>query len=224
MAKILLVEDEFDIYEPVRAHLAHEHHQIEVVTNGREALNRLRFYNYDLIILDLILPGLDGMEVCRKFRKEGGTTPVLMLTARSTTSERVTGLDAGADDYLVKPFEFSELSARARALLRRPSVFSGNVLSSGLITLDLTAHRVTLAGNELQLLPKEFAILEFFMRHPNQVFSQEAIMDRVWKSESDASPETVRTYIRRLRQKITVSGSRCPIQTVHGIGYIYNMH
>ncbi len=223
MAKILIVEDEQDFSEPIRAFLTRDHHVVEVVENGLEALDRLRFYKYDVIIMDWMLPGMLGVDVCREFRSSGGTTPILMLTAKTATGEKISGLDAGADDYLTKPFDVGEVSARVRALLRRPAALTGNVLKLGQIVLERDTHRVTKTGEEIQLLPKEFALLEFFMRHPNQVFSAEALLDRVWASDSEASPETIRTYIKRLRQKIDSKDGPSLIQTVHGVGYKFSV-
>ncbi len=220
MAKILIVEDEPDLSEPVRAYLTHEHHLVEVVADGLEAMERLRFYKYDVIILDWMLPGMQGVEVCKGFRDSGGTTPILMLTSRRQTNDKIIGLDAGADDYLTKPFDVHEVSARVRALLRRPQTVHSNVLRVRNIILETSTFRVTREGTDIQLLPKEFALLEFFMRHPNQVFSAEALLDRVWSSESEASPETIRTYIKRLRQKIDRKDEQSSIiSTVHGVGY-----
>lgn len=223
MAKILIVEDEADFSDPIRAFLTRDHHVVEVVENGLEALDRLRFYKYDVIIMDWMLPGMQGVDVCREFRASGGTTPILMLTAKTATGEKISGLDAGADDYLTKPFDIGEVSARVRALLRRPAALTGNVLKLGQIVLERNTHRVTKTGEEIQLLPKEFALLEFFMRHPNQVFSAEALLDRVWASDSEASPETIRTYIKRLRQKIDNKEGPSLIQTVHGVGYKFSV-
>jgi two-component system, OmpR family, response regulator len=220
MAKILIVEDEPDLAEPIRAFLMHEHHLVEVVQDGAEALERLRFYKFDVIILDWNLPGMEGVDVCKEFRASGGTTPILMLTARKQTPEKIQALDAGADDYLTKPFEITEISARIRALLRRPAaVATSNILKIRNIQLEPSTFRVTRDGQDVQLLPKEFALLEFLMRHPNQVFSAEALLDRVWASESEASPETIRTYVKRLRQKLDSDGQPSIIGTVHGVGY-----
>jgi len=219
MAKILIVEDEFDLSEPVRAYLEGEHHLVEVVGDGQEAMERLRFYKYDVIILDWMLPHLSGIEVCKSFRASGGTTPILMLTSKKQTQDKIVGLDAGADDYLTKPFEVQEVSARIRALLRRPQHTNANVLNARNIVLEPGSFKVTRDGQDVALLPKEFALLEFFMRHPGQVFSAEALLDRVWSSESEASPETIRTYIKRLRQKIDTDGQPSLISTVHGVGY-----
>ena len=219
MAKILIVEDEPDLSDPVKAYLEHEHHLVEVVSDGQEAMERLRFYKYDVIILDWILPGMTGLEICKAFRASGGTTPVLMLTSRKQTQDKIAGLDSGADDYLTKPFEVGEVSARVRALLRRPTHVNATTLSAKNVVLQPGSFTVTRDGATVQLLPKEFALLEFLMRHPGQVFSAEALLDRVWSSESEASPETIRTYIKRLRQKIDTDGQPSLIATVHGVGY-----
>ncbi|HEY9784785.1 MAG TPA: response regulator transcription factor [Candidatus Obscuribacterales bacterium] len=219
MAKVLVIEDEPDFSELIASYLKSEHYTVEVVDSGEEGLDRLKFYKYDVIILDWVLPGVSGVEVCRAFRGTGGTTPILMLTSKKHVDEKEAGLDAGADDYLTKPFELKELSARVRALLRRPSAFSGSVLKVGNLELEPNSFRVTRNGEEISLLPKEFALLEFLMRHPNQVFSPEAILDRVWASESEASPETIRTYIKRLRKKLDVEGKPSMLSTVHGVGY-----
>jgi DNA-binding response OmpR family regulator len=217
--KILLVEDEPDFSILIGEWLRSDHHVVEVVESGEEATDRLKFYKYDIVILDWMLPGISGLDVCKNYRSAGGTTPILLLTAKKHVDEKEQGLDAGADDYLTKPFEMKELSARIRALLRRPSVFSGSILQVGFLCLEPTAFKVTRHGEEIPLLPKEFALLEFMMRHPNQVFSAEALLDRVWASDSEASPETIRTYIKRLRKKIDLEGQQSILSTVHGVGY-----
>lgn len=219
MAKILLVEDESDIADMVTAWLAREHHVVEVSTTGEDALDIIKVFPFDVLILDWVLPGISGVDVCRQYRNSGGRAPILMLTAKKDVDEKEAGLDAGADDYLTKPFELKELSARIRALLRRPTPFSGNILKVGCISLDTASHEVTRDGKLIELLPKEFALLAFFMRHPNQVFSADALLDRVWSSDSEASPETIRTYIKRLRKKIDVKGESSMVGTVHGVGY-----
>ncbi|MBC7999202.1 MAG: response regulator transcription factor [Leptolyngbya sp.] len=219
MAKVLVIEDEPDFSDLIGGWLKTEHHTVETVDNGEDGLDRLKFYKYDIIILDWVLPGLSGVEVCSNYRSTGGTTPILMLTSKKHVDEKSAGLDAGADDYLTKPFELKELSARVRALLRRPTAFSGSILQAGSLALEPNSFKVTRGGAEIALLPKEFALLEFLMRHPGQVFSAEAILDRVWTSESEASPETIRTYIKRLRKKLDVEGQPSILGTVHGVGY-----
>ena len=219
MAKILIVEDELDLALPIRDSLSREHHVVEIVDNGADAVEYLRLYKYDLVILDWLLPGLSGIEVCSRYRSTGGTTPILILTARGTVDDKEVGLDSGADDYLVKPFHLKELAARVRALLRRPSAVSGKVLEAREITLDPSARTVAKDGKEIHLLPKEFSLLEFFLRHPNQVFSAEALLDRIWESDSEAMPDTIRTHIKTLRRKVDNEGEPSLIATVHGVGY-----
>ncbi|HEY9785855.1 MAG TPA: response regulator transcription factor [Candidatus Obscuribacterales bacterium] len=223
MAKILIVEDDLDLRSIVEDWLKHEHHTVECATKGDEALDLLKVYPYDLIILDWELPNLSGIEILKAFRGCGGRTPILMLTGKGELDNKETGLDTGADDYLTKPFHMKELSARIRALLRRPASAVENVLKVGDLTLNPKTYAVTKGGADIKLLPKEFALLEFFMRYPNQVFSAEALLDRVWRSESDVAPETVRTCIKRLRKKLNAESEDSIIQTLHGVGYkLYN--
>jgi OmpR-family two-component system manganese-sensing response regulator len=219
MAKILLVEDEPDFVSLISALLSSDHHMVEAVGRGEDAVVLLNSTQFDCLILDWNLPGMSGLDVCRHYRERGGKTPILMLTARTHVDEKSTGLDAGADDYLTKPFELKELSARIRALLRRPIDFSGKSLKAGDLEMDVANFRVTRGNEVIQLLPKEFALLEFFMRHTNQVFSPEALIDRVWLAGEEASPETIRTYIKRLRKKLDRPGQPSLISTVHGVGY-----
>lgn len=219
MAKILLVEDDLEVCEVVSDWLVGEHYTIDVVNSGTEAIERLRFDKYDVLIFDWQLPDLTGIEICKRFRSKGGTTPVLMLTGKSEITDKETGLDAGADDYLTKPFHPRELSARVRALLRRSGDLKQNTLICGEIELDPQGFRVTKNGQEVALLPKEFALLEFFLRHPNQVFSPEALLDRVWSAESEASPDTIRVHITKLRGKIDTEGQPSIIKTLHRQGY-----
>lgn len=182
----------------------------------------LRVNEYDLIILDWQLPGMTGVELCKNYRNRGGESPVMMLTARSSIDDREQGLDSGADDYLCKPFALKELSARVRALLRRSSKASSNVLELRDICLDPSSLRVTKAGKSVHLEPKEFALLEFFLRHPDTVFSADALLTRVWESDTEASPEAIRTYIRGLRKKLSTKDEPSLITTVHGLGYKFN--
>lgn len=219
MAKILLVEDEPDFSVLVASFLHSEHHSVEVAESGEAALDLLSVYQYDLLILDWNLPGISGLDVCKNFREKGGITPILMLTARSHVDEKSAGLDSGADDYLTKPFQIKELGSRVRALLRRPVAFQSSNLRAGNLEMDISNFKLTRGGEEIALLPKEFALLEFFMRHPNQVFSPETLIDRVWTADKEASPETIRTYIKRLRKKLDVEGEKSLLSTVHGIGY-----
>ncbi len=219
MAKILVVEDYPPMSEAIADWLEQESHQVETVGSGNNALDLLRVYKYDVVILDWMLPGVSGIDVCKQFRSRGGTTPILMITGRDTSDDKEAGLDTGADDYLVKPVDFKELSARIRALLRRVSSLTSNVLAAGPLQLDLTTHEVTRDGKLLHLSPTELSMLEFFMRHPKQVFTAEALLERVWKSDGLTSLDTIRSFIRMLRKKIDVDGRPSIISTIHGAGY-----
>ncbi|MBX9572461.1 MAG: response regulator transcription factor [Candidatus Obscuribacterales bacterium] len=218
MAKILIVEDEEEILESIELVLKSQGHTIESASDGAEASQRLKIYPYDLIVLDINLPIMSGHEILRQFRAAGGKTPVLMLTAQDSVESKVAGLDGGADDYLVKPFNAAELSARARALLRRNSEEKSSILSCGSISLDTVSRQVLFEGQPVQLLPKEFALLEFFLRNQGQYFSADALLERVWSAESDSTKETVRVWIKRLRDKLG-GLERCPIKTEAGVGY-----
>jgi two-component system, OmpR family, copper resistance phosphate regulon response regulator CusR len=220
MSKILLVEDESDLANQIRDWLIREHHMVEMADNGETAYHQLRVSKYDLVILDLQLPGMSGLEICKKYRASGGRSPVLMLTAHSLVDDREAGLDAGADDYLCKPFHLKELSARIRALIRRSSgTQAANTLRLRDIVLDPASRRVSKNSIEVKLEPKEFALLEFFMRNRNVVFSADALLDRVWESDTSVSPDSIRTYIKALRKKLDTGSEASIITTVHGLGY-----
>jgi DNA-binding response OmpR family regulator len=219
MAKILVVEDDPDLAKLVGGILSVERHTIESVNDGTEALGHLRMFKYELVILDWMLPGMTGKEICQQYRDRGGNTPILMLTSRSSAEEKEEGLDAGADDYLTKPFHPKELTARVRALLRRPQTVAAKVLQVGSVTLDPKTVKVYKDGEEIHLLPKEFSLLELFMRYPNEVFSGEALLERVWAKDSAASLDTVRTYMKTLRKKIDGAKDNSLIRTVRGVGY-----
>jgi|SRR5277367_6747838 len=221
MAKILFVEDDVNLAEMVVEWLTFEHHKVEVVHNGRAGLDRIRLASYDLVILDRNLPEVDGVEICRTHRADGGTTPIIMLTGMNAITDKETGLDTGADDYLTKPFSVKELSARIRALLRRSSRSPSNLLTANNLVLDPVKHLVIKNGTEIHLLPKEFSMLEFFMRHPGEVFSSEALLQRIWQTDSEATPDAVRTCLKRLRRKIDDSDNeeKSAIQTVPRVGY-----
>lgn len=220
MAKVLVVEDDIDLAGMVVDWLKFEHYTVELVYNGTEGMERLQTSEYDAVILDWDLPGMPGIDICRRFRSEGGTTPLIMLTGKDAMAEKEMGLDSGADDYLTKPFNMKELAARLRALLRRPAGLLDNMLKVRDIELEPTKYLVKKGGVEIQLLPKEFSLLEFFMRHPNQVFSADALIQRVWLSDSEATGDAIRTCLKRLRKKLEDSDEANPIiQTVHGVGY-----
>ena len=195
----------------------------ELVADGAEGLSRVKVYDYDLLILDWELPGTPGIEILKAYRARGGLAPVLMLTGRGSVNDKEMGLDAGADDYLTKPFHAKELTARLRALLRRPEGYLGDILKVGAISLDRTNYRVMRGAEEVKLLPKEFALLEFFMRNPDRVFTAEAIMIRVWSTEADPSTDAFRSTLKRLRQKLEAAGIEdTVVETVHGAGYRFN--
>jgi DNA-binding response OmpR family regulator len=219
MAKILIVEDEHDLSGLVRNWLCRENHLVEQAENGLEALARMETSKFDLIILDLMLPGMSGMEVCQQFRKKSGQTPILMLTAKDNVEDKAAGLDAGADDYLTKPFHLKELAARVRALLRRGLSRPGNTLKIRDIEIDASECRVTKNGQIVHLLPKEFRLFEFLVRHPNHVFSAEELLANVWESDTSALLDTVRGHITRLRKKIDTQNEPSIISTVYGMGY-----
>ena len=218
--RLLIVEDERKLALLVQEMLQDENHTVDVAFDGEDGLQFATTGEYDVIILDLMLPGMQGLEVARRIRAGGDTTPILMLTARTSVEDRVVGLDAGADDYLTKPFAFAELLARVRALGRRevPGAV-GNRLSAGEISLDLKTREVWRGEQLVELTPKEFALLEYLMRHPNQVLSGQQIADHVWSYEFDGLTNRVAVYVSYLRRKLGDGSSPSPIQTVHGVGY-----
>jgi DNA-binding response OmpR family regulator len=219
MAKIVVVEDDKDLVNLIKGILSVERHTIDSVHDGHEALAIIQMHPYDLVILDWMLPGRTGTEICKDYRARGGAAPILMLTAKSTIDDRAEGLDSGADDYLTKPFHPKEFTARVRALLRRPQAVMAKTMKAADIELDPSQIKVFKANKEIHLLPKEFALLELFLRYPTQVFSAEALLDRVWNTDSSASLDTVRTYIKTLRKKIDTNPKDSLIRTVHGVGY-----
>lgn len=219
MAKILVVEDDPLVAESIGNVLTFHRHTVETVSDGKEALGLLKVSNYDLIVLDLWIPSLSGEELCAKYRANGGQTPILMLTGKRRLTDRVSGLDSGADDYLVKPFNVEEFTARVRALLRRESSVKQNELEAGDLRLDLRTKKVYLQNVEIQLLSKELAVLEFLLRHKGQVFSAETILRRVWSSESDSTLDALRQCIARLRKRIDIPGQPSIITTLVGLGY-----
>lgn len=222
MAKILVVEDDQALASMMQKWLQFEHHTVEAVHDGQQGLENLKFYKYDAVILDWDLPRMSGPEVCKQFRASGGTSPVIMLTGKNAVDDKITGLESGADDYLTKPFNMKELSARLRAVMRRPTEYKGDVLTSGDIVLDAKQMRVTRGGQDVGLSQAEFALLQFLMRNHTQVFSPEALLDRIWHSSSDVSPAAIRTHIKNVRKKLDVDGADSIIRNVHGVGYCFN--
>jgi DNA-binding response OmpR family regulator len=218
MAKILVVEDEYDLAELMSNWLRKDHHLVEISTNGTDALHRLRINSYDLMILDLMLPGAGGLEVCHNYRLSAGFMPILIVTARTAVRDKEIGLDLGADDYMTKPFDLKELAARVRALLRRGET-KGDRFRVGEVIIEVGKHRVTKNGVEKRLLPQEYRLLEFFVRHSQHVFSAEQLLQSVWESDSVAMVDSVRGHIQRIRKKLDTPGAESIISTVHGLGY-----
>ena len=218
---ILVVEDEQRLAFLLRRVLLEERHTVDLAYDGQTGLDLALSDSYDVVILDVMLPGLDGLEVCRQIRAERIMTPVLMLTARGAVEDRVVGLNVGADDYLVKPFAMEELLARINALLRRRDRRFDEVpqLSAGDLTLDLVRHEARRAGRVIELTAKEFALLEYLMRHPGQVLTRTQIIDAVWRYDLEALSNVVDIYIHYLREKIDHGFSHALIKTVRGVGY-----
>ena len=217
--RVLLVEDEARIADFVTRGLAEQGHAVDVASDGDEALQWADVADFDVIILDVMLPGRDGIEVCRTLRQRGARTPILMLTARDAVQDRVKGLDSGADDYLVKPFAFAELVARLRALIRREPAVMGGVLQVSDLGFDTTTLEVSRRGVSIDLTAKECRLLEYLMRHPNQVLTRTMIAEHVWNYEFDNATNVIDVHIRNLRRKIDDAYPTKLIQTVRGAGY-----
>jgi len=222
MPKILIVEDDSGLNRMIREWLTFERNEVEYAENGREGLDKLLCYEYDCVVLDWELPEMSGLEVLQKFREKGKATPVLMLTGKTTIVDKETGFDSGADDYLTKPFHMKELSARLRALMRRMSINVSSVVEGKGIRLDSASFRVKRGDEDIQLRKNEFMLLEFLMRHSDQVFSAESLLNRVWSSDSNATIDAITTCIKRLRKKIDREGYPSVIRTVHGVGYKFD--
>jgi two-component system response regulator MprA len=218
-ARILVIEDEERIRNFLQRGLTFEGYRVDTAPDGEAGLEIARDNPADLVLLDLMLPGLDGLEVCRRLRSVSDV-PILMLTARESVEDRVTGLDAGADDYLVKPFAFDELMARVRALLRRAQPTKPQVYRFGDLELDTGTRQGRRAGRLFDLTAKEYELLELFMRHPRQVLTREIIFDRVWDYDFGGESNIIEVYVRYLRQKTEADGLPRLIHTVRGIGYV----
>lgn len=218
--KILIVEDDQRIAKPLAEDLRHQHHVVDIAVDGAEGWNYLEITQYELVLLDLMLPQLDGITLCKRLRASKHNALILIITARDTTTDKVIGLDAGADDYLVKPFELEELAARVRALSRRSPETKQPILVHGDLTIDLGTCNVTYKDKILSLTSKEYMILECFLRNPNQVLTRSAILDKLWGFNNSSGEETIKTHITNLRKKLRVVGSSEDfIETVYGIGY-----
>ncbi|MEL4898451.1 response regulator transcription factor [Crocosphaera sp. Alani8] len=218
--KILVVEDDENIVIPIEEVLEEQNYVVEIASNGQEAKEFLDVFNYDAIVLDVMLPKLDGVSLCRQLRANGCKTPILMLTAKDTLEDKVKGLDAGADDYLLKPFENDELSARIRALLRRGETALPPILSWGELYVDPNTCQATYQQQVLSLSPKEYRLLEFFLRNPRRMFSRSQLLDRLWSMDQIPEEATVKAHISSLRQKLKNAGLESGvIETVYGLGY-----
>ncbi|MCY7417801.1 MAG: response regulator transcription factor [Chloroflexi bacterium] len=217
--RILCVEDEPAIAAAIRDALVREGHAVDHVTRGDEVLDWLAAYTYDLVILDLVLPGMEGMDVCRQIRARGLNTPVLMVTALDQVEDRVRGLDTGADDYLSKPFAMNELLARVRALLRRDSPARDPVLRVADLELEPATLTVRRDGNLIRLTAREFALLELLARHPGRIFSRDRIIDAIWDADFAAGSNIVEVYIRSVRRKVDRDRGDSLIETIRGAGY-----
>ena len=217
--RILLAEDELDMNRIIARQLAWEGYTVDACFDGQEALDYFESTEYDAAVLDVMMPKLDGFQVVEKLRASGNHTPVLFLTARDSLADKVEGLDIGGDDYLVKPFEFEELAARLRVMLRRKTGEQTAVFTCGDLTLDATRHTVTRGGKEIQLAAKEYALLEYMIRHKGTVLSREQIEASLWNYDSMIGSNVVDVYIRMLRKKIDEGYDTKLIQTVRGYGY-----
>jgi heavy metal response regulator len=218
--RILLVEDEPSAARMLAKGLREQTYAVDVVSDGEAALYQAHVNDYDLIILDVMLPVKDGFEVCREIRATGSAVPLLMLTARDAVADRVTGLDAGADDYLIKPFDFSELLARVRALLRRGEVLQTETIKIADLELDTQAQRARRAGRAIHLTAKEYALLEYFARHADRVVRRADIAAHVWDANFDIFSNLIEVYVQRLRRKIDDGHELKLLHTRRGEGYV----
>jgi two-component system, OmpR family, response regulator len=217
--RVLVVEDEVKLAGLIRRGLREEGVLADVAIKGEDALWMAEATAYDVVVLDLMLPGIDGFETCRRLRGDGVRTPILMLTARDAVEDRIAGLDTGADDYLAKPFDFGELLARLRALARRAPAEHGPVLRVGDLELDPAARRVSRGGTEIPLSTKEFQLLEVFMRHPGEVLSRFQLLEGAWDTEYEHRSNVIDVYVRYLREKVDRPFGVTTLETVRGAGY-----
>jgi heavy metal response regulator len=218
--RILVVEDEKKVASFIKKGLEEEHYAVDIAYDGEEGLTLAQINEYDLILLDIMLPILDGMEVLRQIRRNGSNVPVLMLTAKDSVEDIVTGLDGGSDDYLTKPFSFAELVARVRALLRRKEKEKTDLLTVGDLSLSTSTHRVKRGDREIELTAKEYALLEYLMRNPNRILTRVLITEHVWDYHFDPSTNVIDVYVNYLRKKIDQGFEKKLIHTIWGSGYM----
>lgn len=221
MAKILLIEDDEELAGTVSKWLKLERHSVDVVGDGNDGLAFALNGSYEILVVDVQLPGMNGFEIVRNYRESGSKVPIIMLTGKSHIDDKETGFEAGADDYLTKPFSVRELVARIKALLRRPRAFD-NEFSIGTLTLNAGSRRIMKNGEEINLLPIDHSVLEFLMRHPNEVFSAETLISRVWPTDKFPSTDAVRSSIKRIRSAIDEDGQDSLIETISKVGYRLN--
>jgi len=227
---ILIVEDNQDMAQLLALHLRDLQHSVELCFDGETGFQCIKNHQYDLVILDLMLPGIDGLSICRTIRKNDNYTPILMITAKDSELDRVLGLETGADDYVTKPFSITEVLARIKAIFRRMNAIKSNlqdsvpeIIQRGLMLIDLDKHKVTISGLAIELTAKEFDLLAFFARHPGRVFSRDELLNKVWGYGHDGYEHTVNSHINRLRVKIEDSPKQpYYIQTVWGVGYKFS--
>lgn len=217
--RILVVDDDPEIVNLVKRGLSYEGYTVDTATDGSQALAKARQNEPDLVILDIMMPGMDGLEVSRRLR-QASDVPILMLTAKATVADRVAGLDSGADDYLVKPFAFDELLARVRALLRRRQPKETELLRFSDLSLNPSTREVRRSQDPLELTATEFDLLEFFLRHPRQVLKRETIYERVWGYDFEGESNVIEVYVRYLRSKLEAGGRSRLLHTVRGVGYV----
>ncbi len=223
--RILLVEDDFNLAETLAEAITDQRYVVDVADDGESALNYIKTLDYDLILLDVMLPDLNGIDLCQKLRSHGYQMPILMITALDTVSDKITGLDAGADDYIIKPVDLGELFARIRALLRRGSTSSPPILAWGELQFNPSTYEVSYGDSPLRLTPKEYSILELLLRNGRRVLSRSVIIDSIWSLEDPPDQDTVKVHIRSLRQKLKAVGASVDfIETVHGLGYRLNKY
>ncbi len=218
--KILLADDEHEILKGLKTVLERNKYTVDAVDNGRDALDYARAGAYDAIILDIMMPGLDGLSVLQALRQDGAATPVMLLTAKSEIQDRVTGLEAGADDYLPKPFAMAEFLARVKALLRRSARYASEIITRGDLSLNCSCYELSCGERTQKLNNKEFQVIECFMRNPQKIFSTEELMDKLWGWESEAEINVVWTNIANLRRKLKALGCGVDLRSVRGVGYI----
>ncbi len=218
--KILLVEDDDRITDPLAEDLRHQSHAVDIAYDGLAGWEFTQSTTYDAILLDWMLPKLDGVQLCQRLRQSGCQAYILLLTAKDATGDKVLGLDAGADDYLVKPFDVEELTARLRALSRRQPIYQSAILRHGEIELNSITHSVSYGESSIELTPKEYMLLEHFLQHPTQVISRTSLLDRLWEFDRVSGEQTIKTHLTNLRRKLKQAGcDRDIIETVYGVGY-----